>query len=152
MIGTENIDAQERKIANDAIGNQQQVVSTIPIVQETFQVRKEVVETNKIHISKKITEHQTDVDIPLITEEYDIVRVPINQVVAKQPEAMRQQGDTMIISVVKEVLVVEKKYEIIEEVHITKKVTEKSETQHIILRQEEVHIEKTPVIRQENNA
>ena len=132
--------------------DQHEAVTTIPVVQETFELSKETIETGKVSIFKKVTEQQTDVNIPLTTETYEVNRVPVNLVVATPPAATRYEGDTMIISVIKEVLVVEKRYEIVEEVHITKRTTEKTETQHITLRQEEVQVERTPVISQESNA
>lgn len=151
MMDNENLEEKNSQLLQQVSADQHEVVRTIPIVQETFELGKETIETNKIRISKKVTEHQTDVNIPLISEAYEVNRVPINQVVAAPPAATRQEGDTMIVSVIKEVLVVEKRYEIIEEIHITKRTTEKTETQHISLRQEEVHIERTPVTRQESN-
>jgi len=144
MTATENIEDSE-KINLQVSGNSgQPSVMVIPIVQETVELDKQTIVTGKILISKKVTEHQTEVAIPLISETYEINRIPVNQVVLTQPE-IRHEGNTMIVPVVKEVLVTEKRFEIVEELHITKRITEKTETQHVTLRQEEVQIERTSV-------
>jgi stress response protein YsnF len=48
----------------------------------------------------------------------------------------------MIIPVVREVLVVEKRLLLVEELHVTKTQVQKQETQHITLRKEEVIVER----------
>jgi len=59
------------------------------------------------------------------------------------PPAMRYEGDTTIIPVLREVMVVQKRYEIMEEIRITKRKTESTDTQQVILRKEEVNIERS---------
>ena len=115
----------------------------IPVMQEQVTVGKRMVETGKLRISKKVTEDQTSVSIPLVQEQYDVERVPVNQVVDTPPAAMRYEGDTTIIPVLREVLVVQKRYEIIEEIRITKHRSENTETQNVTLRKEDVQIERT---------
>lgn len=115
----------------------------IPVIQEQVTVGKRLVETGKVRISKKVTEDQTSVSIPLMREEYNVERVPVNQMVDTPPPAMRYEGDTAIIPVLREVLVVQKRYEITEEIRITKRRTETTDTQQVNLRKEEVHIERS---------
>ena len=117
----------------------------IPVVEESILLEKKTVDTAKVIISKKVTEHQEEINIPLLQEQYEVVRVPVNQTVASLPAAIRHEGDTTIISVVREVLVVEKRYEIVEELHITKRVTEHMETQSITLQSEEVSVTRVPL-------
>lgn len=117
----------------------------IPIVAEHLQIDKKTIDTAKVTISKKVTEHQEEINIPLLTEQYEVMRVPVHLTVATPPAAIRHEGDTMIVTVVKEVLVVEKRYEITEELHITRRVTEQLETQSVTLQAEEVSITRTPL-------
>jgi stress response protein YsnF len=56
---------------------------------------------------------------------------------------MRNEGDTTIIPVLREVVVVQKRYEIVEEIRITKRKTERTDSQQVTLRKEEVHIERS---------
>jgi uncharacterized protein (TIGR02271 family) len=95
-----------------------------------------------VHISKKVSEQQTSVSLPLIHEQFDVERVPVNKVVDTPPPAMRYEGDTTIIPVLREVMVVQKHYEIVEEIRITKRKTETTDTQQVSLRKEEVQVER----------
>jgi uncharacterized protein (TIGR02271 family) len=124
----------------------------IPVVEEQLHIGKQVVETGKVRISKKVTEQPTPVSIPLVREQYDIERVAINQVVDTPPPAMRYEGDTTIIPVLREVMVVQKRYEIMEEIRITKRKTESTDTQQVVLRKEEINIERTSTTSNSNHA
>ena len=119
----------------------------IPVTEENAVISKEVIETGKIRIRKTVTEDTAVVNLPVINESYDITRVPVKEVHETPPPAVRYEGDTMIIPVVKEVTVMVKRYEVIEEVRITKKLTETPMMQEITLRKEHVDIE-----RSNNNA
>ena len=118
-------------------------VRVIPVVEEQVTVSKRVIETGKVRISKKVSEQQTSVSIPLVREQYDVERVPVNEVVDTPPAAMRYEGDTTIIPVLREVMVVQKRYEIVEEIRITKRKTETTDTQQVNLRKEEVTIDRS---------
>jgi len=83
------------------------------------------------------------VSLPLVREEYDVERRPVNEIVDTPPPAMRYEGDTTIIPVLREVMVVQKRYEIMEEIRITKRKTESTDTQQVNLRKEDVSIHRT---------
>jgi uncharacterized protein (TIGR02271 family) len=133
-------DAQRAAESNS---DNQDTNRVIPVMQEQVTVGKRQVETGKVRISKKVTEDKTSVSLPLMREQYDVERVPVNQVVDTPPPAMRQEGDTAIIPVLREVMVVQKRYEIVEEIRITKRRTETTDTQQVTLRKEEVSIERS---------
>ena len=59
------------------------------------------------------------------------------------PAASRYEGDVMIIPVLKEVAVIEKRIMLVEEIHVSKKQTEKTETREVTLRKEEIKITRT---------
>lgn len=115
----------------------------ITVVEEQLKVSKKIVETGKVNISKKVTEQETTVEVPHSQDEYDIERISINQTFETPPPPVRYDGDTMIIPVLKEVLVVEKRYVLTEEIRITKRVIQTQETKNIILSKEEINIERT---------
>ena len=56
----------------------------------------------------------------LFSEEADVRRVPVNRVITEIPQT-RQEGDVTIVPVVEEVLVVEKRLLLKEEIHIERK-------------------------------
>lgn len=79
----------------------------IPVIQEEITVDKQIVETGKVRISKRISKHEELVDVPFLRNEVSTERVLVNLFVEAVPP-VRQDGDTMIIPVFKERLVVQK--------------------------------------------
>ena len=116
----------------------------IPVIHEHAIVRKEVVETGKVRIRKKVTEEIATVQIPVINESYHIEHVPVTpKILDTPPPAVRYEGNKTIIPVLKEITVVQKKYQVIEEIHLTLKLTETPLVQEITLRKEHIDIERS---------
>ncbi|BDI30562.1 hypothetical protein CCAX7_26130 [Capsulimonas corticalis] len=109
----------------------------VPIIEETLDVRKRIVETGKVRITKTVTEREEVVDIPFLRTEVDVRHVPIDRFVDAAPP-IRHEGDVMIIPVMEEVLVVEKRLKLKEEIHVTHRQTEYHDTQTVVLRRESV--------------
>jgi uncharacterized protein (TIGR02271 family) len=116
--------------------------ASIPVIEEKLQVGKEVIETGKVHISKRVHEEEETIGVPLSQEEVKVERVPVNKYVEKAPPGIRQEGDTTIISVLKEVTVVEKRLMLVEEVHISKHKENSISEQKVKLRKEEVIVDR----------
>ena len=110
----------------------------IPVIEEHLTVDKKEVETGRVTISKKVHSEQQMIDIPVVEEEVDVQRIPFNQYVESTPPAVRYEGEKTIIPILKEVLVVEKKLVLVEEVHITRKQNHSKISQQETLRQEEI--------------
>lgn len=113
----------------------------VPVVAEQLSVEKRRVESGSVRIRKVVHEREEVVDEPLMREEVQVKRVPINRVV-DAPIPVRHIGNTMIVSLLEEVLVVEKRLMLKEELHITKSETETFKPQRIMLRSEEATIER----------
>ena len=126
--------------ATGAVTNQSLV---IPVIEEKLKIEKKVIESGKVRISKKVREDEEVVDIPVLQEEVQVERIPVHRFVDTAPQ-VRYEGDTMIVPVVREVVVVEKRIELIEELHITKRISQTQATQHVTLRKEEVTVERLP--------
>lgn len=114
----------------------------IPVIEEQLIVDKRVVEKGRVRISKKVRETDETVNIPLIQENVSVERVPVNQYVAEPPPPVRYEGNVMIIPVLREVVVVEKRLVLVEELRVTKQQTQTQETQKIRLRKEEVSVKR----------
>lgn len=117
-------------------------VQVIPVVEEFASVTKQVVETGKVHIRKTVSEEHALINLPVINESYDIERVPVNKVQDMPPPSVRYEGDVMIIPVTKEITIIQKRYEIVEELRIVRKVTETPMMQEITLLKETVQVER----------
>lgn len=114
---------------------------TIPVIEEQVRVDKQVVETGQVNINKRVSQEEVIVDVPYVQEEINVERVPVNRYIDSPPPAIRHDGDTTIIPVLKEVVV--KRLVLVEELHITKKKVTKQASQDMTLRHEEVIVERT---------
>jgi uncharacterized protein (TIGR02271 family) len=116
-------------------------LAVVPVVEEEVVVDKRLIEKGRVRIAKHVREYEEVVNEPLLDEEVEVRHVPINRVV-DGPVAVRYEGDTMIVPLLHEVLLVRKRLVLREEVHITKKQSEVREPQRVAVRREEVEVER----------
>lgn len=114
----------------------------IPIVEEHITVDKEVVETSKINITTKIVEDEAMVNLPVLSERYEVRHIPVDKVFVTPPP-VRYEGDVLVVPVIEEIVVVEKRYKVVEEVHLIKHTTETPFTQQVTLKKQQVNVERT---------
>jgi uncharacterized protein (TIGR02271 family) len=120
------------------------VQMTFPVMEEQLHVEKRVVDTGRgIRIHKTVDERQQTIDESLLREELSVEHVPVGQILhdGKAPEA-RYEGETLVLPVLEEVLVVQKQLMLKEEVRITRRRQEVRESQQVALRSEQVHVER----------
>ena len=116
---------------------------SIPVIEEQVVISKELVETGKIRISKRVNEEEVSVNLPIIEEGYEVERRPVEkQLLLSEHPGVRHEEGNMIIPVVREVLIVEKRYEVIEEIHVKKTRSEIPNQQQVMLKKESVDIER----------
>lgn len=108
----------------EAAGGHQQVtepgdIQTLPLVAEEAIAHVREVDRGRLIIDKRVelVPHEANVDIG--TDRVEIERVPVNEEV-ETPPVTRQEGDTLIVPVIEEVLVVTRRYRVVEEVHVRK--------------------------------
>jgi len=116
-------------------------IRVIPVVEEILDVRPRRVETGRVRITKIVHEREEEVNAPRVREEVTIERVTLNRMV-DAPVSMRQEGDTFIIPLLEEVVVMEKRLIVKEELRITKRRIEEPASQRVMLRREEVVVER----------
>src|SRR5262245_28894458 len=116
----------------------------VPVVEEHVEVRKRVARRQQVRLTKSVTARNELVDVPLLREELTVERVPIGRFV-EAAAAPRQDGDTLVMPVYEEVLVVEKRLWLREEVRVTRVRREAHEPQRVELRREDVRIEEREV-------
>jgi uncharacterized protein (TIGR02271 family) len=130
---------EQRKAAGGARASDSPLV--LPVIEETLDVHTTPVEKGRVRIRKMVHEREELVDPPLLRDEVVVERVPINRVV-EGPIPVRSEGDTLIISLFEEVLVVERRLLLKEEVHLTKRRVETHTPQRVTLRREEAIVER----------
>ncbi len=131
--------APRREAAAEAVAEDGAVV--VPVVAEQLDVQKRVVEGGGVRIRKTVREREEIVDEPLMREEVRVERVPVGRIV-DGPVPVRHVGKTMIVSLLEEVLVVEKRHVLKEELHISKEEVETYKPQRVRLRTEEAFVER----------
>ena len=111
----------------------------VPVVEEKISVSKRERETGRVVVH--VTPHLRDetVDMPLAEEHVSVERVPVNEFVTA-PVSVRQEGDVTVVPVVEEVLVVEKRLMLREEVRITRRRQTRRHVEHVTLRTEEARV------------
>ena len=115
-------------------------ISSLNVLQEQVDIDKKVIESGKVIIHKKVHRENKDVEVPVSHEEVEIKKVAVNKYVEEAP-AIRYEGNTTIIPVMKEVAVIEKKLLLVEELHVTKHAVTRTEERTVPLRKEEIEVE-----------
>jgi uncharacterized protein (TIGR02271 family) len=115
----------------------------LPVIEEVLDVHTRRVVTGTVRITKTVQEREVLVDEPLWCEDVEITRVPVQRVV-DGPIPVRTEGDTTIISLVEEVLVIKKRLMLVEELHLHTRRRETRQPQQVTLRRDEVHVERLP--------
>jgi uncharacterized protein (TIGR02271 family) len=123
------------------IAGRESEVFVVPVVVEELDIRKRRVETGGVRVAIVVHEREEIVDEPLLQEEVSVERVPLNRVV-DGPVPIRYEGNTTIVPLLEEVLVLEKRLMLKEEVRITRRQFEKQEPQRVVLRSEEARVER----------
>jgi uncharacterized protein (TIGR02271 family) len=116
----------------------------LPVVHEELKVGTRVVETGRgVRIHKTVSEQTRQIDEHLLRDAIEVRRVAVDQIVPlSEAPATRQVGDTLIIPVLEEVLVVEKRLRIKEEIHIVRSERHEPYAATVVVRSEDVSIER----------
>lgn len=112
-----------------------------PVIEEKPLISKKKVDTAEIKIKKQVSQREEVVEQSLAREEINIDRIPKNDVF-ERPAQMRVEGDCTYIPVQEEILVVEKRYLVREEICIKKIRTEHNEKVIVKLKKEDLNIER----------
>ena len=122
----------------------------IPVVEEQAVVSKHKKLTEGVRVRTVVNEAQEVIDEPLATEDVEVERTPLDRWV-DAPVPVRHDGDTTIVTLVEEVVVVEKRLRATEEIRITKRRSVRHEPQLVTLRREEVVVERLQPARSDDD-
>lgn len=136
-FGTESMaDSPQQQAENDAL--------KVPVIEEQVALGARTVDTGRgVRIHKTVAEHPVDIDERLLRDAVEVNRVPVDRVVGlDQAPAVRYEGDTLVVPVLEEVLVVERRLRIKEELHIKRNRREERHQETVMVRSEQVSIER----------
>jgi stress response protein YsnF len=110
-------------------------------VEERLITSKRVVETGRVKVKTIVEEQESLVREQLTRAVFDVERVAVNREVESAPP-VREEGDTTIVSVVQEVLVVTKKLVVTEELRIRRRQIVEEHSQPVTLRTQRAIVER----------
>lgn len=116
--------------------------TTIPLIEEHIEVSTRQVETGRVRVETRTELIEELAQTRLESTDVDIVRVPVNQIVSHAPD-IRTVGNVTIVPVLEEVMVVEKRLILKEELHVTRRVTTEDVTMPVSLRKQRAIITRT---------
>ena len=119
----------------------------IPLAAEELEVGRREVVTGRVRIRTAVESREELVDEPLSREVVEVERREIGRLVDAGEESprVREEGDLIIVPVLEEVLVVEKRLRLKEELVLRRVRTEERHQEAVTLRREVAVVERVPV-------
>ena len=123
--------------------NRETETQTIPLHVEELSISRRQVAGDTVAV--RVVTHQSEqhIDEALHHERVEITRVPVGRTVDAVPP-VREDGDVTIMSVVEEVVVVERTYRLVEEIHIRRVQTDDRHRETVMVRRQEAVITRSP--------
>jgi uncharacterized protein (TIGR02271 family) len=122
--------------------------TVIPLLGEELSVTKRRIVTGRVRVATICREREELVDELLSREQVEIERTPVGKQVARPPP-IREEGDTLIIPVVEEVLVVERRLLLKEEVRVRRVRGTERHQERVNIRRQDVVVTRYPVANEE---
>jgi len=116
----------------------------LPLYEEQASIAKRRIVTGRVQVSRVTSEHEQLIDETLAREQVEIERTPIGKPVQALP-SVREEGDTIVIPIVEEVLVVERRLILKEEVRVRRVRSNEAHRERVMLRRQEAVITRDPV-------
>jgi stress response protein YsnF len=114
----------------------------VPLAAERLRVAHRRL-TGRVTVRVRPVTHRETVTVPVRVDRVEVKHVPVDRMVDEAPP-VRQEGDVTIVPVLEEVLVVERRLRVREEIHIRRIHTVRRETRTVALRREIAEIRRTP--------
>jgi stress response protein YsnF len=113
----------------------------IPLTEEELRVEKRSVVTGRVRVKTVVDNFEQIVKESLKTERLETTRVEIGKEIDRIP-SVRTEGDTTVIPVVEEVLIVEKRLFLKEEIHVRRVVSNDQVEAPVTLRKQRAVVER----------
>jgi uncharacterized protein (TIGR02271 family) len=117
--------------------------AVLRLLEEELSVERRRVESGRLRIHRATREVVHSVDEELSHEHHEVERVAVGRFVDQRPE-VRETDDEIIIPVVEEVLVVERRLRLTEEIRIRKKQVLERHREDVVLRVQDASISRLP--------
>ncbi|WP_264048499.1 YsnF/AvaK domain-containing protein [Methylobacterium flocculans] len=116
----------------------------VPLIEETARIEKRVVETGRVRVSTHTDTVEQVLRETLRGDAVEVTRVPVNRTLGEGEVApqVRNEGGVIVIPVLEEVLVVEKRLVLKEEVHVRHTASGEEVEFPVTLRRQRAEIER----------
>jgi uncharacterized protein (TIGR02271 family) len=117
----------------------------LPEIEEHIDIGVEAVETGRVVLRKRVEVERESADVDLTEYGVEVERVAVNEVVdAAHPPKPRREGETLIYPVLEEVVVLERRLMLKEEVRVTQRQQVRHETVEVDRRVEHIDAQRRP--------
>jgi uncharacterized protein (TIGR02271 family) len=121
----------------------QEAEQIILLLEEQLRISKRTVETGRVQV-RVLTESETAIaEAELWSEHFETKLISIGREISELP-GLREEGDTVIIPVVEEILVLEKRLILKEEVHIRRVRSEQTVRRSMPIRRQRAEVARLP--------
>ncbi len=111
----------------------------MPVIEEEVLAEVVPVKTGSVRVEKHVQKRTRRIQAGLLREEVEVRRVPVNRVVTEAPP-VRREGETTIIPVLQEELVITKRLVLKEEIHLVRHRTTDQFSQEVQLDREHAEV------------
>jgi uncharacterized protein (TIGR02271 family) len=115
----------------------------IPVAEEEVSVSKREVTTGRVRVETRTDLVEETVSAELSSGEVEVERVPVGRDIDHMPD-IRTEGDTIVVPVVEEVLVVERRLVLKEELHVKRRTATETVEVPVTLRKQRADITRVP--------
>jgi uncharacterized protein (TIGR02271 family) len=115
----------------------------VPLLNEELSVRKEKRATGRVRVATVTREREELIDELLAREQVEVEKVAVGKPINAIPP-VREEGDTIFIPIVEEVLAVERRLVLKEEVRIRRVRSTERHQERVTLRKQEAMISRLP--------
>lgn len=113
----------------------------VPVIEEQLVAGARPVKTGSVRVDKHVDKRIRKIDLPLLHEDVEIRRVAVNRVIPEMP-SIRKKGDTVIVPVVEEEIVVTKRLVLKEEIYLMKRRTKDRFVREVELETERAEVKR----------
>jgi uncharacterized protein (TIGR02271 family) len=115
----------------------------VPLYAEEISVTKRKFPTGRVRVSTLTREDEELLDQCLTNERVTVERIPVGKTVSEMPRT-RNDGETIIVPIVDEVLVVQRRLILREEVHIRRERRTERHQERVKVRKQEAVVTRLP--------
>ena len=115
---------------------------SLPLISEEISVSRREIEHATISVNTITRTREEIVDEKLTHEHIEIVRIPIGRQTDGVPP-IREEGDVTILSIVEEVVVVERRLVLKEEIHLRRVRSSSRHLESVLLREQDAIVTRT---------